>query len=255
MNRLQLINYRGFVVTPDARDALVKLEERANETGKWKLVLLGPTVGTGVGNARSLAPAGREIHLTFRRSDRTQQDALNALWACAVPLGFTPSDRWPRESDTSHVFYFLGPWQSLNDRLLAEGRGHLAWPSVCAAAQVDVGAWKGDKGEERFVQAQLHRLGRNVGPVDGVVGPRTTAGVETLGMKQPSLGLVKEHVRTAKPAETVDQPTVGRGHLSLPGHKVRVQAFGAVKAQQNGESAAFLVADGQGRVVIEVERA
>lgn len=255
MHRLQLINYRGFPVTPDTRDALVKLEGRANETGKWRLVLLGPSPGTGVGNPHSLAPAGREVHFALRRSDKNEQEALNAAWACAVPLGFTPCDRWPRVTDTAHVFYFLGTWQSLNDRLLGEGRGHLAWPSVCAAAQVDVGAWKGDKAEERFVQAQLHRMGRNVGPVDGVIGPRTTAGVETLGMKQPTLGLVKEHVRVARTPESEPSPTVGRGHLVLPGHKVRVQAFGGVKAQQNGESGAFLVANGQGRVVIEVERA
>ncbi len=255
MNRLQLANYRGFVLTHDTRDALVKLENRASEMGKWKLDILGPTPGTEAGNPLSLIPAGREIHFVLRRSDKNEQDALNAAWACAVPLGFTPDGRWPRATPTAHVFYFLGPWQSVNDRLLAEGRGHLAWPSVCAAAQVDVGAWSGDKGEERFVQAQLHRMGRNVGPVDGVVGPRTTSGVETLGMKQPTMGLVKEHLKTAKPPQTESGQKVGRGHLTIPGHKIRVQAFGDVRAQQNGESGAFLAAEGRGRVVIEVERA
>ena len=255
MNRLQLVNYRGIPLTQDTKAALVKLESRANETGKWKLDLIGPKPGDSAGNPMSLAPAGREIHFVFRRSDRNAQEGLNAAWACAVPLGFTPDGRWPRETESSHVFYFLGPWRSLNDRLLAEGRGHLAWPSVCADAQVDVGVWAGDKGDERFVQAQFHRMGRNVGPVDGVIGPRTTSGVETLGMKEPTLGLAREHLRTAKPPEVAEPSKLGRGHLTLPGHKIRVQTFGGVRSQQNGESGAFLVADGQGRVVIEVERA
>ena len=253
MSRLRLINYKGFPISSDTQEALSKLEARADEMGKWRLDLLGPPPGHGAGDPLSLAPAGRELHFILRRSDRTEQEAINAAWACAVPLGFTPHDRWPRESGTSKVFYYLGPWQSLNDRLLAEGRGHLAWPSICAAAQVDVGAWKGDKAEERFVQAQLHRLGRNVGPVDGVVGPRTSAGMESLGLERPTLALVKEHVRTAPAPERQLVPQSGRGHLNIPGHKVRVQAFGRVQAQQNGESGAFLAAEGRGRLVVEVE--
>lgn len=253
MSRLALVNYKGYLVAPDLHDALVRLGERAHETGKWGLTLVGPSPGTGAGNPLSLAPAGREIHLRFGRSNADEQAAINAAWACAVPLGFTPHDRWPRVSPTSHIFYFLGPWQTVNDRLLSEGRGHLAWPSVCAAAQADVGVWKGDKALERFVQAQLHRIGRSIGAVDGTIGPRTLAGIESLGLKRPSLAQVAEHLRTAQPTpvKAVGQKAQ-RGHLVVPGHTVRVQAFGSVQAQQQGDSGAVLAASGPGRLVVEV---
>jgi len=255
LNRLSLVNYRGFPVTPDTQDALVRLGKRADEAGKWALTLLGPSPGAGKGNMLSLASAGREVHFRLSRSDRDEQTALNAAWACAIPLGFTPHDRWPRVSPTSHIYYYLGPWQTLNDRLLAEGRGHLAWPSVCAAAQADVGVWSGDKTLERFVQAQLHRVGKNIGPVDGVIGPRTTTGVESLGLKRPTLPQVAEHLRVASltpPKSQAQKPL--RGHLSVPGYNVRVQAFGGVQAQQHGDSGAFLTATGPGRLVVEVQK-
>jgi hypothetical protein len=256
MYRQQLANYRGFTLTQDTGDALHALEKRAGELGRWELEILGPPPGHREGNPLSLAPAGREVHFKLRRTDRTAQEAINAAWACAVPLGFTPNDRWPRVSDTDEIFYFLGPWQTINDRLLSEGRGHLAWPSVCCAAQVDVGAWKGDRETERFAQAQLHRIGQGVGAVDGVVGRRTLAGVEALGLKRPTLAATTEHLRTAQPPERVEQGTGrGRGHLTIPGHIVHVQAFGSVTAQKHGLAGAFLTADGAGRLVVEVERA
>jgi hypothetical protein len=256
MRRSNLQNYRGFTLTEDTAKALHALEERANQLGKWKLDILGPKPGTDRGSVVSLAPAGREIHIKLRRSDRSEQESLNAAWACAVPLGFTPHDRWPRPSATDHIFYFLGPWSAINDRLLAEGRGHLAWPSVCIAAQCDVGVWDGDKGTERFIQSQLHRIGKNVGPIDGVIGPRTQAAIASLGLDRPSLAQVEVHLKAALPPQrpTYQPKQAARGHISIPGHKVRVQAFGGVRATQNGESGAALMADGNGRLVVEVEK-
>lgn len=253
MQRLRLTNHQGHIVTPDTQAAIRALEKRAFGMGKWKLIFGAATCkGTN-----SLAPAGRELRLRLHRSDKSHQEALNALWACAIPLGFTPNDRWPRPSETDAVFYFLGPWQALNDRLLAEGRGHLAWPSVCIAAQIDVGVWSGDKETERFIQAQFHRIGMNVGPLDGVIGTRTAAAIAALGLDRPTLAKAQVYLQTAEPRTTPPRSTkqAVRGHLTVPGHVVRVQAFGAVKAQQHGQAGAFLTANGKGRFVVEVEPA
>jgi len=252
LQRTSLVNYRGHALTEDTAKALHALEERAGKMGKWKLELFKAPVDN------PMVKAGREIHLRLRRSDATHQECLNAAWGFCVPLGFTPNDRWPRASQTDAVFYYLGPWQSLNDRLLAEGRGHLAWSSMCAAALVDVGRWEGDREAERFVQAQLHRIGKGVGPVDGVVGRRTQAGLESLGLHRPTLAASVNHLMNLDvlPQEAARKKAQKSqvGHLSIPNHRVRVQAFGAVTAQQHGETSAFITASGEGRLVVEVSK-
>ncbi len=252
MQRISLINYRGHALTEDTAKALNALEKRAGEMGKWRLELSKAPLDN------PMVKAGREVHLRLHRSDSTHQDGLNAAWGFGIPLGFTPNDRWPRTSETDLVFYYLGPWQSLNDRLLSEGRGHLAWNSMCVAALVDVGRWEGDKEVERFVQAQLHRIGKGVGPVDGVVGRRTQAGLESLGLHRPTLAAAANHLLNLEVLPQVaaqrkaQKPQVG--HLSIPNHRVRVQAFGAVTAQQHGETSAFITATGEGRLVVEVSK-
>jgi hypothetical protein len=123
--------------------------------------------------------------------------ALASLWSVVVPLRFTPWDRNPVPSSTDHVFHFLGPWQTLYERLIASGRGEHAWVSTCIAAQCDVGAWKGDRELQRFVQAQLHRIGQNPGPLDGQIGARTVAAIHALGLKSlRDLALLAEELKS-----------------------------------------------------------
>jgi len=246
MYRQRLKNYKGLSLAPDMAEALRLLEAKANEH-KWRVKLLTPSGPTS--DPLSLAPAGREVQFVFEKVGASPEDALNAAWGCAVPLGFTPKIRYPLLGEDSSVFHFFGPWQGLYGALLAEGRGHLAWPSVCCAAQVDVGVWQGDREEIRFVQAQLHRLGRNCGAIDGIVGPRTAAAIESLALPRGSLTLVAEHLRTAEPKEAPTQK--GRGHLLIPGYQVVVGGYGGVKAwtMQNG---AGIEVNGPGRLVVDV---
>jgi len=149
MRRQQLVSHMGLLLTVDTVTALQNLRERAHEVGGWKLVIMGPAPGTHDMDPLSLIPAGRELRLRLERQESTVEEALFALWGCAVPLGFTPWTRYPvcREDDEvedSTIFHYYGEWAMVLDRLLAEGRGHLAWPSLCCAAQSDIGAWKGD---------------------------------------------------------------------------------------------------------------
>ena len=248
MFRQKLKTYKGLVVTADVAEALRLLENKANERGKWRVKY--PPQPRATPDILSLVPAGREVHFVFEKAGVTALEALHAAWGCAVPLGFTPKLRYPLLEHGSQVFHFLGLWQGLYGVLLAEGRGHLAWPSVCCAAQVDVGAWSGDKEEVRFVQAQLHRLGRNCGPIDGVVGQRTAAAIESLALLRGSLTLVVEHLRVAEPPPSTAGQT-GRGHLLLSGCQMVVEGYGGIKAwpMQNG---AGIEVSGPGRLVVDV---
>ena len=249
--RTQLANVRGLIMAPDIAEAVAKLEKTAAETAKWRLVLSGPKSGTDEGNPLSMAPAGREIRMSFSRADvKDPQAALCALWGFAVPLGFTPWLRWPVSGIGDDRFFFLGPWKMVGDRLLAEGRGHLAWPSMCAAAQADAGVWKGDDAERRFVQAQLHRIGKNCGPVDGIVASRTLEAIEAAGLGGDNFQKIAEALRTAEPPAP-SPATRNVGHVSLPGRKLVLSAFGGVKCVQNNQGAALTV-DGPGRLVVDV---
>jgi len=238
-------------MTPDMAEAILKLE-KASGAAKWKLVLSGPKSGTDEGDPLSLAPAGREVRMSLVRNDvKDPQVALHALWGFAVPLGFTPWLRWPVAGSGDQRFFFLGPWKMVGDRLMAEGRGHLAWPSMCASAQADAGVWKGSDSDKRFVQAQLHRLGKNCGPVDGIIAERTLEAIASLGFGQEPFLKVADRLRAL---ETPAPSPAARktGHLSLPGWNLVLSAFGGVKAVQ-GNQGAILTVDGPGRLVVDVE--
>ena len=251
MYRQRRINHHGVYLTQDTIEALNKLREWAFEAGRWDVTLLGPALKDEPSGPMSMVDTGREVHLRFKRSDVDDpQITLNAAWSCAVPLGFTPWLRHLLVGEGDTVFHFFGPWQPIYDRLLAEGRGHLAWSSVCAAAQVDVGVWKGGQEEAVFAQAQLHRLGRNCGAVNGVIGPRTKICIESLGLRRSSLAALVEYLRTAEPEPVVEQERQ-RGHLVLPGQMLTFGTFGGVKAIKSDRGAA-LVVDGPGRLIVDV---
>ena len=248
MQRTSLINFRGRLLTRDTAEAVQALEASAGENG-WGLELSGPAAGSD-DNPDSLVPAGREVQfLLTREGESSVQSALNAMWGHAVPLGFTPWCRYPLPGSGNTTFHFFGPWQPLYDRLLAEGRGHLAWPSVCCAAQCDVGQWKGDKTEERFVQAQLHRIGRNCGPVDGIIGPRTAEAIRSLGLDRSSFAQVSAHLRQAE--APVVKKTRQVGHVVVPGRTVVVTPTDGIKATRTRHGAT-LVVEKPGRVIIDI---
>ena len=249
MSRLSLVNYQGCVFTQDTVEALRALRRKATSIG-CRLVLHGPKPMSDWQGPLSLAPAGREVHFTLERDGVTPENLLSAAWGVSVPLGFTPAQRYPLLGNNANEYHFLGPWQSLLDSLLADGAGHEAWPSVCAAAQTDVGAWEGDRGRERFVQGQLHRVGRPCGPVDGVLGPRTTSWFESRGLRRSSLSKVMEHLQGMRDPE-VPQQESGRGHVVIPGRKIRALGFEGVIARETSHGVSLTIS-GPGRLVVEV---
>jgi hypothetical protein len=202
----------------------------------------------------SMRPAGREFEMRTEILDYTGPEGgkraaeISVLWGLAVPLGFIPWQRYPVEGPHDKVFHYLGPWAALVDGLHGEGRGEEAWPSACAAAQVDVGAWDGSMATERMVQAQLHRLGIHCGPIDGIIGNRTAASIKAIGLG----GLPLEQVvETIVKMETPDlfTATARRAGQIVVGGDVEAFSSGHVHTTKTSTGYAMTI-DGPGRVTL-----
>lgn len=271
LQRQKLIQYRQAALTTDTIEALRRLEVATAKLDNAELEFSGPPrdqmswdgLGIGCGPTEmpprdSMRIAGREVYLTFRfKTDPFVDEAtrrrreIAMLWGLVVPLGFTPWDRHPVVTLTSNVFHYLGPWHLVYDHLIGEGRGEAAWPSVCTAAQLDVGTWGGDKLTERFVQAQLHRIGLNPGPIDGQLRERTESTIRAAGLSGIELKDAAKQLGERKtPKPTLDQRSIG--HVILPNKKFVIAAYGGVKSTRTPNGAALTV-DGPGRVVIDIE--
>lgn len=258
-SRTKLVAYRSSVVTPDTAEALRRLELAAAKIPGVKIQYRGAKMAdtewgvadrgpTNYPHNLSMRPTGREVYLKVL-SDRPEHDNLSLLWGLAVPLGFTPWNRHLIPGSGDEVFHFFGPWQSVYDSLCAEGRGEHAWPSVCCAAQVDVGKWQGGRSTERFIQAQIHRLGIDIGPIDGIIGERTTEALQGLLLSGTLEERAEALAKFRRPTAPATEPHVG--HLILSADGMVVSSYGGVASTKTGQGYALSVT-GPGRVIIEV---
>jgi hypothetical protein len=204
----------------------------------------------------SLWPTGREVRLRLHLLNpgdnplEHEERELATLWGIVVPLGFTPMLRYPIPGLGQEVFHFLGPWQALFDHLCGEARGEYAWPSVCCAAQCDVGTWGGDRRLERFVQSQLHRLGLHCGPVDGIIGERSASAIRALTMKGMALAEMAKTLAGYEPPEMPEQER-RVGHIIYDGDDLTVLSYGKVATMRTRQGATMTV-DGPGRVILTI---
>ena len=264
----KLISFRSSRVTTDIATAIQKLEVTAVERGDVKVHFKGIAAGQTWDRVQarpgplklpahlSMQPAGREVYLkvsfteegedTFQR----REAELAVLWGLAIPLGFTPWQRFPVPGKLAEVFHFLGPWDHIVDSMHGEGRGEWAWPSVCAAAQCAVGKWEGDQPLERYVQAQLHRMGINCGPVDGAIGDRTLGALRALGLVGVPVAKIAEalgQMKAPKPTKIERQV----GHVILPGGH---RAFTSGQVQSMRTKTGYTLSyDGPGKVILMIE--
>lgn len=267
MARTELVAFRKTLATADVAEAIRQVEIRAKALGGVRLIVQGPTPdrftwsgvksdpgGTACSPPLSMRLTGREVQLRLQIVDAkgdVRQKEVEVLWGVVVPCGFTPWNRYPIAGQGDDLFHFLGPWQVLYDSLLGEGRGEVAWPSLCAASQVDVGRWEGGRVTEYMVQAQLHRLGIPCGAVDGIVGPRTLAGLKALGL--PNGGMTMEGV--AKHLSAMSPPRI----MPVARRRGSVSVEGEVSAVSSGKvslvrvpSGYSMTIDGPGRVILDV---
>lgn len=259
-----LVAYRQSLVTPDTAEAMRKLELAAKKLGEVQIQFKGVEAehSSWEGVQRdpgplghpaivSMRPTGREVYLgvRFHGAGPDPMRELATLWGLAIPLGFMPWDRYPMPSKTAHVFHYLGPWTRLVSFLHGEGRGELAWPSLCAAAQLEVGTWEGDRPLERMVQMHLHRLGIHCGPVDGIVSENTLQPLRALGMGAMPLtdavGALAA-IKTPVPPKKKERQT---GYLSMKGRLPEAFVDGGVQTTLTKQGLAVSV-DGPGRLVL-----
>lgn len=273
LQREKLVQYQGASLTSDTIEALRQLEFQVAKNPNLQLSFSGHSRDnmtwekledgtlenvTGQPAPGSMALTGREIFLkiSFKEDPHVDKRTVElreiaTLWSMAVPLGFTPWDRNPVETPTSQVFHYNGPWNRLYDNLLSQGRGEFAFPSVCCAAQVDVGMWQGTHQVERFLQAQLHRIGMDPGPVDGVVQSKTLNAIQATGMVGKEFTTLAEILSRR---ESFRHAASDRsfGHVILPGQKFTIFPSGGVKSTLT-QSGATLAIDGPGRFTVVLE--
>jgi hypothetical protein len=129
---------------------------------------------------RSFHNSGRAVdiaHMLAAPEDVPKDQKLDWLWEVAKPIGWSPIIKDAREgqSEAWH-FDFRGPWQSTFDRLgYAQG-------AMCAVLDLGLGEGIYERAWERWVQAQIHRCGNDIGDVDGYWGKLTKGGAEALGV-------------------------------------------------------------------------
>jgi len=243
MSRTELTTFSGVgELTPDTSKALKTLVERAEEAG------MSITVTTSFGPYK---PKGRSICVSLKDAD-----TLSKLWSIAVPLGFTPWSRYPVPGTLNENLYFLGPWQAVLDRLCAEGRGHLAWPAMCKAAEADMQDLESGEEEEvseeelvLFIQAQLHRVGMNPGNLDGVLGSRTKEALTVLGA--PLDPKTSSEYLAGLPTPRTIQYEEGPWRGQVSGHGlVSIATHGQVAVTRTANGAALTI-EGPGRVIAD----
>jgi hypothetical protein len=267
--RYQLIQHKNGVYTPDTVDALRKLEQRVAKLSTSLTIQGRPQPTMAWGQVRedpgplglppewSAVSTGREIYLRLKMdkdegSEATRREReLAMLWGLVVPLGFTPYTRYPLPGPHDEVFHFFGEWTTMMDQLLGAGRGEAAWPGFCCAAQLDVGKWEGGRGTERLVQCHLHRIGYNVGAIDGIVGNKTQGALRAAGMHSLEMTEVaKQIVKMAPHVPEILEKDV-QGRLEMPGVDWSIHPYGQVRTTRTVRGADFHIS-GPGRVVIDV---
>lgn len=246
MNRINLVEFGAFKITEDTEKALNLLIKRAENFG-WLIDICEAPIET------DLKGCGREICFEMKSKqdfETTSQDQINALWGLAIPLGFTPYNRYPLDDSLSYMFHFFGVWQPLMDRLLAEGRGHLMWSSLVCASLCDIGKWSGGKTLVRTIQSQLHRIGYNCGAIDGILGSRTLRCIQANNLQNTKLETVAKILCEKKKIQVSANKST-KGFISLPNREFQVTCYGRVHTVKSS-SGVSIESSGGGRIILDI---
>ena len=241
--REKLISFAGVRTTADLKEALDKLENRLGKLGDVRLKI-------STSSATSLGSLGRELLMELVSSKYTKEECVFLLWGNAIPCGFTPLDRFPNlPTETSAVFQYYGKWQVLLDNHLKEGQGEYAFDSLLVATACEIGAWKGDRGIERYIQAQLHRLGHSVGQLDGIIKDREQEAFRSMGLQGISLEDIAKRLYHTK--KSITPRKEGKGYVVLPNIPHQVYSYGEVNTNRTANGVS-ISARGTGRIVIDL---
>ena len=245
--RTGLISMRGLKVVPELSEAIRQLEKALAKVGDVRLKVCAPTITS------EMSVAGRELELSLVSEKYEKKECVFILWGCAIPLGFTPMDRYPNlNTETKNIFHFLGEWNVYLSNLMSMGMGEYAWQSVCLAAQFDVGVASTTYNNQkvRYIQSQLGRWGLYKGLVNGIMSPDLQTSLATLGIQS----LSDEEIIDFLNKGVVSEKTLSKtrtGFLSLPQVPFRVSSYGRVHTNQTKEGVEVVV-EGSGRVVLDI---
>lgn len=244
--RTKLISMRGIRVVPELAEALRELELALAKVGDVRLKVSSS-------DSTELFRAGRELVLELVSSKYSEKDCRLILWGCAIPVGFTPMDRYPNlNTDTNNVFHFIGEWSSYLSSLLSYGMGEYAWQNVCQVALLDTGMANPRNIEICYIQAQLARIGLYVGNIDGVISEQFHRALMTLGLDK------KEHkeviaILNEKQVSVPQSKEPLNGFITLPEVSFRVSSYGGVSTVQKRNGVEIIIED-SGRLVLDVSR-
>lgn len=244
--RTRLISLRGLQVVPELAESLRLLEQSLSKVGDVRLKIHTSNFTTG------MSSAGREIEMTLVSTKYSKKECVFILWGCAIPLGFTPMDRYPNlNTETKDTFHFLGEWETYHMNLLSRGLGEFAWESVCLAANLDVGQKRDITNFlVRYIQAQMGRWGLYQGLVDGIVSQEYQGCLATLGLQQKTeediINFLDNGVLTKEKKKDAQV-----GFISLKDTPYRVTSYGDISTtKKQGGTEVFI--EGTGRIVIDV---
>ena len=111
--------------------------------------------------------------------------------------------------------------------------------------------WGGPRATERLVQVHLHRIGLNVGPVDGIVGNKTQGAIRAANLHSLPMSDVAKKVAEMGPAVVPSFPRDVQGRLELADVDFSIHPYGQVRATRTVQGADLQIS-GPGRVVIDV---
>lgn len=254
-------------VTPDTFDAIRLLrKEFLTRYPDLEFSLTLPTWEPAI--TTQMKSSGREVGIQVREpasnplQELTSFPMIPLMWSLAIPLGFIPFNRYPTPGKGSTLFHYLGPWKRLFHNLVQSGYGNMAWVSVSRACALDAGNWDLEKNEpwnkdvrlrglEIFVQAQLHRLGYDVGPLNGIIDQVALNSIKALNLgntplQQTAINLA--NLRTPEEELPTNEPL--EGVLHMDGIR-NVQTWGYVSHTLTPQGAYF-TAKGPGKILVDV---
>ena len=129
---------------------------------------------------RSGHNGGRSIdvaHMEAAPASVPKDQKLDWLWAIARPLGWTPIIKIANEGESeAWHFDFKGPWAHVYEAL-----GYAAG-AMCTTLDIGEGEGLFSNIENRWIQAQLWRVGVDLGAIDGALGARTDDALAHFGL-------------------------------------------------------------------------
>ena len=101
------------------------------------------------------------------------------------------------------------------------------------------------------MQAHLHRIGFNVGPLDGILGNKTQGALRAANLHSIPLAEVATRIETMSThfPKMLDQAVQGR--LDLPDVDFSIHPYGQVRTTRTAQGADLHIS-GPGRVVVDV---